>query len=250
MQPALKSAGCPLVSTEYDAVEWVISHSTHSRIIDNTGKTAYNSGMETDTLAVTIGKNITRLRRIANMTQLELAEKLNYSDKSVSKWEQGNGVPDVRILVQLADLFQVSVDDLVREHTKQEIMPKKARNMRRMIIMLCSVGLCWLVAVAAFVFIGIAAPQLHNLWLSFLFAVPASAIVVLVFSCIWQYKAVRVVSISVLIWSLLGCIFATAYFCGVRENMWLIFLLGIPLQILALVFFVWWKRIRLFKHKH
>ena len=71
--------------------------------------------MEEDVLAVTIGKNIMRLRRMANMTQLELAEKINYSDKSVSKWEQGNGIPDVRILVQLAELFNVSVVDLVRE---------------------------------------------------------------------------------------------------------------------------------------
>ena len=80
--------------------------------------------MEEDVLAVTIGKNIMRLRRMANMTQLELAEKINYSDKSVSKWEQGNGIPDVRILVQLADLFNVSVDDLVREHTETAVMPK------------------------------------------------------------------------------------------------------------------------------
>ncbi len=206
--------------------------------------------MELDTLAVTIGKNITRLRRIANLTQLELAEKLNYSDKSVSKWEQGNGVPDVRILVQLADLFQVTVDDLVREHDEsKQIVPRNARKLRRLIIILCSVGLCWLVAVAAFVFIGIAAPSLRYLWLSFLYAVPASAIVVLVFSCVWQNKTVRIISMSVMIWSILACIFTTAYVCGLRQNMWLIFLLGIPLQILALVFFVWWKRIRLFKHK-
>ena len=206
--------------------------------------------METDTLAVTIGKNITRLRRIANMTQLELAEKLNYSDKSVSKWEQGNGVPDIRILVQLADLFQVSVDDLVREHKEKEIVPKSTRNMRRLIIMLCSVGLCWLVAVAAFVFIGIAAPKIEYLWLAFVYAVPASAIVVLVFSCIWHYKTVRVVSVSVLIWSVLACIYLTVYACGAdMTNIWLIFLLGAPLQVLALFFFVWWKRARIFRHK-
>ncbi len=181
---------------------------------------------------------------------MELAEKLNYSDKSVSKWEQGNGVPDVRILVQLADLFQVTVDDLVREHDEsKQIVPRNARKLRRLIIILCSVGLCWLVAVAAFVFIGIAAPSLRYLWLSFLYAVPASAIVVLVFSCVWQNKTVRIISMSVMIWSILACIFTTAYVCGLRQNMWLIFLLGIPLQILALVFFVWWKRIRLFKHK-
>ena len=226
-----------------------ISRSTHSRIIDNALYLAYNGGMETDTLAVTIGKNITRLRRIANMTQLELAEKLNYSDKSVSKWEQGNGIPDVRILVQIAELFQVTVDDLLREHEEKEIVPKSTRNFRRLIIIFCSVGLCWLVAVAAFVFIGIAVPHLKFLWLAFLYAVPASAVVVLVFACVWQYKIVRLVSVSVLVWTTLACIFLTAYACGVWKNMWLIFLLGIPLQVLAFFFFGWWKRARFFKHK-
>ena len=71
--------------------------------------------MDETELGQIIGKNITRLRKIANMTQLELAEKLNYSDKSVSKWEQGNGIPDVRILMQIAELFGVTLDDLVHE---------------------------------------------------------------------------------------------------------------------------------------
>ena len=155
--------------------------------------------MEEDVLAVTIGKNIMRLRRMANMTQLELAEKINYSDKSVSKWEQGNGIPDVRILVQLADLFNVSVDDLVREHHEAAVMPKKTRLKRRIVVSLLSVGLCWLVAVVVFVFIGIIWPDVPNTWLAFVYAVPASAIVVLVFSCIWRYRWVRIAAITVLI---------------------------------------------------
>ena len=89
-------------------------------MIDKRALLRYNWAMEeeksvlTDDLAVTVGKNIMRLRRMKNMTQLDLAEKLNYSDKSISKWEQGNGMPDVRILVRLAELFNVSLDDLVR----------------------------------------------------------------------------------------------------------------------------------------
>ena len=79
--------------------------------------------MEEEILAEVIGKNITRLRKLANMTQLELAEKLNYSDKSISKWEQGNGIPDVRILIQLAELFGVTLDDLVHEHVDKEVLP-------------------------------------------------------------------------------------------------------------------------------
>ena len=193
---------------------------------------------EQDLLAVTIGKNLTRLRKMANLTQLELAEKLNYSDKSVSKWEQGNGIPDIRILVQLSELFGVSLDDLVREQPEKVIMPKRARLVRRLIVLACSVGLCWLVAVVGFVLCGIFAPDFTYGWVTFLYAVPATAIVVLVFSCIWHYKWVRIISISVLVWSLLACIYITF----LKWNIWLIFLIGVPLQILALFFFVWRKK--------
>lgn len=195
--------------------------------------------MEDDVLAATIGKNIMRLRRMANMTQLELAERINYSDKSVSKWEQGNGIPDVRILVQLADLFNVSVDDLVREHAEVPVMPKKTRLLRRIITMVLSVGLCWLVAVVCFVFIGIGAPSLAEKWLAFVYAVPASAIVTLVFACIWHYRWVRIAAITVLIWLTLTCIYLTAHVCGAEIG--LIYFIGVPLQILALIFFVPWK---------
>lgn len=195
-------------------------------------------------MAATIGKNITRLRKMANMTQLELAERLNYSDKSVSKWEQGNGIPDVRILTQLSELFDVTLDDLVRDHGKEKIMPKSARRLRRLIITLCSVGLSWLVAVVCFVLIGISAPDISGQWLAFLYAVPASAITVLVFSCVWQWRWVRIVSLSVLIWTALACIFLTVYvIIGSHPTLWLIFLIGVPLQVLALFFFLWWKKV-------
>ena len=210
------------------------------RIIDKAFKNGYNEGMEDqDFLAITIGENIARLRRLSNMTQSELAEKINYSDKSVSKWEQGNGIPDVRILLQLAELFNVSVDDLVREHKEAPVMPKKTRLRRRIIISLLSVGLCWLVAVVAFVFIGIIWPDVPNTWLAFVYAVPASAIVVLVFSCVWRYRWVRIAAITVLIWLTLTCIYLTAHVCGAEIG--LIYFIGVPLQILALIFFVPWK---------
>lgn len=199
----------------------------------------YNMGMEDDRLAITIGKNIMRLRKLVNMTQLELAERLNYSDKSVSKWEQGNGVPDIRILVQIAEIFGVTVDELLQEQTEKPIMPKKAKFVQRIIMLLCSVGLCWLVAVVLFVFLKIFGPELPHTWLCFLYAVPASAVVLVVFSALWHWKWVRILSISALVWSSLACAFCTAYVYG--QNIWVVFLIGIPLQILALFFFVWRK---------
>ena len=200
--------------------------------------------MQEEMLAENIGKNIMRLRKMMNMTQLELAEKLGYSDKSVSKWEQGNGIPDVRTLVQLSEFFNVSVDDLIHEHVEKPVMPKRTRHIRRLIIMLLSSGLCWLTAVVCYVLGKIIGDSVNGeisyMWLAFLYAVPASAIVVLVFSCIWHYRLARIISLTVLIWTVLACIYLTAFVFG--QNIWLIFIIGVPLEILALFFFVWWKR--------
>ena len=165
-----------------------------------------------DRLAEIIGKNIMRLRKMANMTQSDLAEQLNYSDKSVSKWEQGNGIPDVRILVRLSELFGVTLDELIHEPKNEVIMPKRFRLKQRVITLLCSVGLCWLTAVVLYV------------------------------SAVWKWKWVRIISLTVLIWTVLLCIYLTAFVFG--QNIWLIFLIGIPLQILALFFFVWRKGAR------
>ncbi len=201
--------------------------------------------MEEEILAQVIGKNITRLRKLANMTQLELAEKLNYSDKSISKWEQGNGIPDVRILMQLAELFGVTLDDLVHEHTDKEVLPKNTKLRNRLITVVCSVGLCWLVAVCCFVLLGLCGPELKFKWLAFLFAVPASAIVVVVFSTIWQWKWTRIISISVLVWTVIGCVYLVVYaVTGGTQNLWFLFLIGIPLQALTLVYFMWRSRFK------
>lgn len=215
---------------------------------ENLGKVG--SEEQEEDLAVTIGKNITRLRKMADMTQLELAEKLNYSDKSVSKWEQGNGVPDIRILMQIAGLFGVTLDDLVKEHHEKKVMPKNTRLLRRVIIMACSAGLVWLIAVAAFVLLQLFTPESVSqyAWLAFLYAVPVSSVVLLVFSCVWHYKWMRIIVVSTLVWTCLACIYLTAYVVVPNNpNLWYVFLIGVPLQILALFFFVWWKKVKFFK---
>lgn len=181
------------------------------------------------------------------MTQLELAEKLNYSDKAVSKWELGNSLPDARVLMQIAQLFGVTLDELLSDEREKPLAPKKTKMRNRIITLISSAGLCWLAAVVVYVLLGILGPKLSYKWLSFLFAVPASAIVVLVFSCIWHWKWVRIVSISVIIWTAIACVYFVAIACGASGNLWMLFLIGIPLQVLALFFFVWRKGARLKK---
>lgn len=68
--------------------------------------------------AVSFGEKIAKLRRKSRLTQKELAEKLNISDKAVSKWENGGGYPEITMLPALAEIFGVSIDYLFKGDTQ------------------------------------------------------------------------------------------------------------------------------------
>ena len=196
-------------------------------------------------LKAIIAKNITELRKENKLTQLELAEKLNYSDKSVSKWERGESIPDVIVLKELADLFGVSVDYMLKPHKEIGLAAKlsislKKRN-RTTITAMC-VLLVWLIATITFVVLDIALEDISYNWLAFVYAVPVSFIVWLVMNCVWFNLRNNFLIISFLMWSVITATFVT-FICA-KVNIWELFLLGIPGQII-----IWlWSRIKL-KHK-
>ena len=83
-----------------------------------------------------LAKNLSSYRKAAGYTQAELAEKINYSDKSVSKWESGNGAPDIYILMKLADIFGVTVNDLIGKETPIREEEKKQSFAQKVMIIL------------------------------------------------------------------------------------------------------------------
>lgn len=185
-----------------------------------------------------IANNLTYYRKAAGFTQAELAEKINYSDKSVSKWESGNGVPDVYILLQLTELFGITLNDLVCGETPEKAPKKRAQGMH-LLIMLLSSGIVWLVATCVFVGLLLLKPG-GAWWISFVYAVMANAIVLLVLSGIWKYRFLNFVSVSALVWTSITCFYLTWRNIAVGigssyEGLWCIFLLGIPLQILEVL---------------
>ena len=187
-------------------------------------------------LKMIIAGNIGQLRREAGMTQLELAEVLNYSDKAVSKWERGESIPDVGTLKAVADHFSVSVDYLLRaDHPvetkyKQEYTKRQRRNHRIISVMCCV--LVWLVASFLYTSVNVALPNESKLWMTFVYAVPVTLIVLLVFNCIWGNRRHNFSIISLLIWSALACAFLTAL-VFYEYNIWLVFVIGVPSQIIV-----------------
>lgn len=178
-------------------------------------------------------KNLSSYRRQSGMTQLELAEKLNYSDKSISKWERGDGIPDLLVAATIAEMLGVTLNDLISEREPKRILHRR----NKLIITGLSIGLVWLVAVILFFIFELALENFASLMV-FAYAVPISAIVMIIFACIWWKKLYRFLSVSALIWSLASCVLLT--FPLPKMN--LIFMIAAVLQILTALWFGLKKR--------
>lgn len=180
-----------------------------------------------------IAKNISELRIRDNMTQSELAEKLNYSDKAVSKWERGESLPDISVLTEISEIFCVTLDSLV--HSEAADMTDKSetssakRTKNHIIITLISVLAVLLIATWIFSVADISPFRGKIHWLVFVYAVPVSMVVWLVFNSIWFNVKRNYLIISLLMWSALISVYLTLLLT-LKINYWQIFCVGIPAQ--------------------
>ncbi len=207
--------------------------------------------MDPENLKSQIGVNIALQRKRLGMTQLELAEKLNYSDKAVSKWERGESVPDVLTLVQLADLFEIPVNQLLEDPNALPGNPGKLekamtqvsekalkRKANKNVILGLSSTLVWFVALLVFVFIS--SFDLPDSWIAFFYAVPVNAVVLLSLRSAWRDYRWNRILVSIIVWGTLISLYTT-FLVFLNFNMWKIFLLGIPGEIAV---FLWFRLFR------
>ena len=184
-----------------------------------------------------IASNIIFLRKQQKFTQAELAEKLNYSDKAVSKWERSESIPDVETLKKVADLFDVTVDFLLTENAQQFVdkyRKTKKDKPNQLIITLLGVCMIWLIATVVYVSTQIIIN--NNFWMAFVWAVPASCLVLSIFNRKWGKKIYGIYIDSLFTWSLL----ASIYLQLLSYNLWMIFFVGVPIQIVILL----WSKLR------
>ena len=181
--------------------------------------------MENKDLKSVVGQNIFYLRTVNHLTQYELGEKLNYSDKAISKWERGEGLPDLYVIQKLCALFGVNADYIMTEHSEQDkkvdIRPVK-RN-RRIIMNIATIAV-W--TVALIVFVGLAIAIKKYVWQIFIYAIPVVGIVTTVFSFTWSKGKGAFFTISAII---IGILLTVYFAVGVYTN-WMIFLLIIPAE--------------------
>ena len=186
-----------------------------------------------DDLRRVLAENISELRKSNNLTQAEFAERLNYSDKAVSKWERGDSLPDVIVLKTIADMYGVGLDDMLRENGVRHVVSpdevlRDEQLTQKILITALWVTMVWIVAADVFLYSQYSRGTMF--WMAFVWAVPVSFLVALIFARRWgaaDFKRISCILSSGFVWSAL----ISFYFQFMSYNIWMIFFIGVPVQI-------------------
>ena len=190
-----------------------------------------------------VAKNLITHRKRCGLTQLQLAERISYSDKAISKWERGESLPDIFVLSQIAEIFDITVNDLIDDNNSsnkfelETIKKTKVINRNRTVIGLLSYILAWFVFTIAFVLFEMIGVKFEN-WLLFIYAVPTSAIVLLVFAKMWGVRWMRAIIISILNWGLSLSTHLSIVALTNIPNSYLLYLISASFQVLILFWYL------------
>lgn len=178
-----------------------------------------------------IANNLVALRKKHNLKQSEVAEKLDYSDKTISKWETGEIVPNIENLVELCKLYGVTLDQISTQNLNIDADSTfvKKQNTNKFAISLLAVSAVWIIVTIIFVYANLIAHL--SIWQVFVWAVPASMVIAIIFNSLWGKKKVNYIFISILVWSLI----ASIYLQFLEYNLIPLFFIGIPCQVAILL---------------
>lgn len=179
-----------------------------------------------------LANNLILLRKQHNYTQSDVANLIQYSDKTISKWETGEIIPSVENLIKLTEIYGVTLNDIIKPIPEKPVLTKSKKFdlQNKIIITLLAILAVWVVATVIFVYAKIIGGV--TLWITFIWAVPISSIVALIFNALWGKRLFSFIIISVLIWSLITSIFLQF----LAYNLFAIYFIGIPLQVAV---FLW-----------
>ncbi len=184
-----------------------------------------------------ISRNLVSLRTGARLTQLQLAEMLNYSDKAVSKWERGEAIPDIRVLMRIAEIYGVTLDDIVRDGSvTPQVLPKKKINGKRVFITAMSSVLVWFIATGLFTMFYFIPATAKYAYLVFVVAPLPTSIVLTVFSAKWGNRITNAVSTSMILWS---CVLIFHIFVLTFSEFTQIYFLYLVAAVFELLIILW-----------
>lgn len=184
-----------------------------------------------------VAANLTGYRKKAGLSQLELAKKLNYSNKNISKWENGETTPSVFVLKKIADLYGITVDDLLCADTAESslIVETKAKLDKRhktifnLFMLFLANAIMFAVASLVVYILGIVNVTGFNKWLIYLYFTPLCFLSIAIYVKV-IYKFAEIFSISAFGW--LICLSIYLSLLNVK-NIELIFILGAAYQFVV-----------------
>ncbi len=187
-----------------------------------------------------IAVNLANYRKKAGYSQLELAKKLNYSNKNISKWENGEATPSVYILKNLANLYGIAIDDFFSEKTvdvnqvvdMKTKMDKRKKNLFRIFMLLLANAILFCVVSAIIYVLGYFDLNGFNRWLLYLYALPLNLLSVLIYVGV-LYKFVEFICLSAIGWVVCVSVFVSLI---ETNNIAFIFLVGAGYQFIAICF--------------
>lgn len=187
-------------------------------------------------IKTTVASNLIALRKSKGLTQADVANALNYSDKSVSKWEHADSLPDISILSALADMYGVTLDYLTHEDAEEQLAyvngKHKPDRERQLTIEILAVTIILLCSTVAFVYGYCFREVQYIFWQAYLWAIPASSILLLYFNRVWHKNILASIILkSILLWSLLLCIYLQFF----DYKLWMIFIIGVPIEVIFIL---------------
>ncbi len=179
-----------------------------------------------------IAKNLVELRKSRRLTQQELAEKINYSDKAVSRWEHAETLPDIETLCKICDIYGVKFEYLLQKEqaprNKNPYIVQRTMGNKIAISLIALVSV-WLIATVVFVYASIFMND--NAWQVFIWAIPVSSIVCQCCNRFWGNRRLSYIFVSITVWTLILSI----YVALIHINAWLLFIIGVPIQIIIVL---------------
>ena len=186
-----------------------------------------------------VAENLTALRKNKGLTQLELAEKFNYSDKAVSKWEKGDTTPDIETLQALADFYGVTIDYFTHEGSRKEkeIYVTTKPKMNRPLVCFYYSLIAPIVAILFYVLVLFFGHQ--NMWTIWTWMLAADSILLFVLSCVFFSRGVKSFFGSLMTWLIvLATYLQLGYSLPLPQGylLWEVFLLPIPITIAFVIY--------------
>lgn len=179
-----------------------------------------------------VSKNIVKLRKENNLTQVELAKKINFSDKAVSRWEKGEVLPDIETLQSLSEAFGVSLSSLL-ENKEGSIRKNFSRPTKQEILsqsfLICEI---WVIISVIYAYFNIS--QGRNVWQLFIWGIPATALALIVQSRKLKNNLTNFIYGTIFVWTLITSLFIHM----IQACPWYFFILGVPIQGLLIVRYV------------